>query len=62
MCRQYLSTHDWNVENAIETALISNSDSPTDTNHISEQTNHISQPQIPPNTSVTARYMPNSAL
>ncbi|CAF3650727.1 unnamed protein product [Adineta steineri] len=31
-CRQYLAAHDWDVERAIETALISNSDLPLNTN------------------------------
>ena len=53
---QYLSTHDWDVERAIETVLVSNSDLPI----INEPVR--SEPQIPPNTSVPARYMSNSAL
>ncbi len=53
---QYLSTHDWDVERAIETVLISNSDLPRNIEPVRNE-----PPQIPPNTSVPARYIPNSA-
>ncbi len=67
--RQFLAAHDWDVERAINTALTSNSDIPTNPEPIRntpqippnpEPIRNI--PQIPPNTSATARYMPNSAL
>lgn len=56
---QYLSSHDWDVERAINTALTSNSDPLTPT-----ESSFPSEPEISPNpaTSVPARYFPSLAL
>ena len=42
-CRQYLTAHDWDVERAIETALISDSDLPIDT----DDDNRLTTDRIP---------------
>lgn len=49
---QYLSMNDWNVERAVNTALSMSTDAPPTR----------PERQLPPGTSVTARYMPSYAL
>ncbi|UJR15674.1 hypothetical protein I4U23_002608 [Adineta vaga] len=55
--RQYLSMHDWDVERAVNTVLMLNTDLPT--NNTPPVTTE--QP-IPPVRSVAVRYMPNYVL
>ncbi len=52
-CRQYLTAHEWDVERAIETALISDSDIPLNTN----EDNRITTDQLP-----SAPPMPQPSL
>ncbi len=49
-CRQYLAAHEWDVERAIETALISDIDLPTNTNDDNNRitTDDYPSPSAPP--------------
>ncbi|CAF0853207.1 unnamed protein product [Adineta ricciae] len=47
-CRQYLAAHEWDVERAIETALISNSDLPLTTHDDNERITTDPIPSAPP--------------
>ncbi|CAF3630180.1 unnamed protein product [Rotaria sordida] len=64
-CRQYLAAHDWDVERAIETALISDSDLPSNINDNDELSTNIlpSAPPMPESIleeSTTRRFRPNT--
>ncbi|CAF3044055.1 unnamed protein product [Rotaria sp. Silwood2] len=64
-CRQYLAAHDWNVEGAIETAIISDSDLPSNINDTNELSADV-VPSAPPmpepflDESTTERFIPNT--
>ena len=47
-CRQYLAAHEWDVERAIETALVSNSDLPLITDDDDERITTDPIPSAPP--------------
>lgn len=55
---QYLSAHDWDVERAINTALIPNSEPSTPLSPVRAPV----PPPRPTNTSIIAQYIPNYAL
>ncbi|CAF0941465.1 unnamed protein product [Rotaria sp. Silwood1] len=64
-CRQYLAAHDWDVERAIETALISDFDLPSNINDNNEATPDV-LPSAPPMPEPTLdeptiqRFIPNT--
>jgi hypothetical protein len=66
ICRQYLAAHEWDVERAIETALISDSDLPSTTDDDNHRITTDFIPSAPPmpepflDEPTTERFLPNT--